>query len=82
MNSTFAKKNGAMRYLSNEAIRSEILDGMQSQGIDETELAEMLGISTEKVHTFLSEGYDFSVCEIREILLALDLSMRIDVVPF
>ena len=71
-----------MRYLSNEAIRDEILDGMQSQGINENELAERIGISVEELQTILSKGYNFSVCEIQSVFEALDLSLRFEVVPF
>lgn len=71
-----------MRYLSNGAIQNEILDGMQSQDIDENELAERIGISVEELRTMLSKGYDFSVFEIQTVLEALDLSLRFEVAPF
>ena len=71
-----------MRYLSNEAIRDEIREGMQSQDIDENELAERIGISAEELRTMLSNGYDFSVFEIQSVFEALDLSLRFDVVTF
>ena len=71
-----------MRYLSNEAIRDEILDGMQSQDINENELAERIGISMQELQTILSKGYDFSVFEIQSVFEALDLSLRFDVATF
>ena len=71
-----------MKYLSNGAIQNEILDGMQSQDIDENELAERIGISVEELRTMLSTGYDFSVFEIQTVLEALDLSLRFEVAPF
>ncbi len=70
-----------MRYLSNAAIRAEIREGMQSQEIDERELAERLETTEDAVNTFLSDGYEFSVWEINAILNALDLSLRFEVVP-
>lgn len=71
-----------MKYLTNGAIQEEILDGMQSQDIDETELAERIGISVEELHAMLSKGYDFSVFEIQSVFGALDLSLRFDVATF
>lgn len=71
-----------MKYLTNGAIQEEILDGMQSQDIDETELAERIGISVEKLHTMLSKGYDFSVFEIQAVFEAMDLTLRFDVATF
>lgn len=71
-----------MRYLSNEAIRDEIREGMHSQGIDETELAERLEIPVENLREMLSQGYDYSVEEIQTVLGELDLSLRFEVVPF
>ena len=71
-----------MKYLSNGAIQNEIRDGMQSQDIDENELAERIGISVEELRTMLSNGYDFSVFEIQSVFEALDLSLRFEVVSF
>lgn len=71
-----------MRDLSNEAIRDEIREGMHSQGIDETELTERLEIPVESLREMLSQGYDYSVEEIRTVLGELDLSLRFEVVPF
>lgn len=71
-----------MKYLSNGAIQNEILDAMQSQDIDENELAERIGISVEELQTMLSKGYDFSVFEIQSVFGALDLSLRFDVATF
>ena len=76
------RKVFTMRYLSNGAIQNEIRDGMQSQDIDENELAERIGISAEELRTMLSNGYDFSVFEIQSVFEALDLSLRFDVVTF
>ena len=71
-----------MRYLSNEAIRDEILEGMHSQDIDETELAIRLDTSVENIHEMLSHGYNYSVEEIQTVLGELDLSLRFEVAPF
>lgn len=71
-----------MRDLSNEAIRDEIREGMHSQSIDETELAERLEIPVESLRERLSQGYDYSVEEIQTVLGELDLSLRFEVVPF
>jgi len=70
-----------MKYLSNNAIQAEIREGMQSQGIDERELASRLETTEDTVKMILSDGYEFSVWEINSILDALDLSLRFEVVP-
>ena len=71
-----------MKYLSNGAIRDEILEGMHSQDIDETELAIRLDTSVESIHEMLSRGYNYSVEEIQTVLGELDLSLRFEVAPF
>jgi len=70
-----------MKYLSDAAIRSEILEEMNAQDIDMKDLAQRLGMDESFVQELLSEGYEFAVWEILTILEALDSNIRFEVVP-
>ena len=70
-----------MEYLSSFTIYNEVLDGMDSMGIDMEELAENLHMTQEELKEILTPTHDFTISEIKNLLGALYLDIKVEVVP-
>ena len=70
-----------MEYLSSFSIYNEVIDGMESMGIGIEELAENLQMSKEDLEDYLTPTRDYTISEIKELLGALSLDIRIETVP-
>ena len=70
-----------MEYLSSFTIYNEVIDGMDAMGIDMEELAENLHMSVEELDEFLTPIRDYTISEIQNLLGALYLDIRVEVVP-
>ena len=70
-----------MEYLSSFAIYQEVIDGMDAMGITKEEFAENLHMSVEELDEFLTPIRDYTISEIQNLLGALYLDIRVEVVP-
>ena len=76
-----AKFNYPMEYLSSFTIYQEVIDGMDAMGITKEEFAENLHMSVEELDEFLTPIRDYTISEIQNLLGALYLDIRVEVVP-
>ena len=74
-------KSNKMEYLSSYTIYNEMIDGMDAMGIDMEELAENLHMTQEELEEILTPSRDFTISEIKNLLGALYLDIKVEVVP-
>lgn len=77
----YTKFNYPMEYLSSFTIYQEVIDGMDAMGITKEEFAENLHMSVEELDEFLTPIRDYTISEIQNLLGALYLDIRVEVVP-
>ena len=70
-----------MEYLSSFAIYQEVIDGMETMGITKEEFAGDLHMSAEELDEFLTPIRDYKISEIQNLLGALYLNIKVEVVP-
>lgn len=70
-----------MEYLSSFTIYQEVMDGMEAMDITKEEFAENLHMSVEELDEFLTPIRDYTISEIQNLLGALYLDIRVEVVP-
>ena len=70
-----------MEYLSSFTIYNEVIDGMDAMGIDMEELAENLHMTQEELEEILTPSRDFTISEIKNLLGALYLDIKVELVP-
>ena len=70
-----------MEYLSSFTIYQEVMDGMNSMNITKKELAKSLQMSIKELDEFLTPTRDYTISEIQNLLGALYLDIRVEVVP-
>lgn len=70
-----------MEYLSSFAIYQEVIDGMDAMGITKEEFAENLHMSVDELDEFLTPIRDYTISEIQNLMGALYLDVKIEVVP-
>ena len=70
-----------MEYLSSFTIYQEVIDGMDAMSITKEEFAENLHMSVEELDEFLTPIRDYTISEIQNLLGALYLDIRVEVVP-
>lgn len=70
-----------MEYLSSFTIYQEVIDGMDAMGITKEEFAKNLHMSAEELDEFLTPTRDYTISEIKNLLGALYLDIRVEVVP-
>ena len=70
-----------MEYLSSFTIYQEVMDGMDAMGITKEEFAENLHMSAKELDEFLTPIRDYTISEIQNLLGALYLDIRVEVVP-
>ena len=70
-----------MEYLSSFTIYQEVMDGMDAMGITKEEFAKNLHMSVEELEEFLTPTRDYTISEIKNLLGALYLDIRVEVVP-
>ena len=70
-----------MEYLSSFAIYNEVIDGMDAMGITREEFAENLHMSVDELDEFLTPIRDYTISEIQNLMGALYLDIKIEVVP-
>ena len=57
------------------------MEGMDAMGITKEEFAENLHMSVEELEVFLTPTRDYTISEIKNLLGALYLDIRVEVVP-
>ena len=70
-----------MEYLSSFTIYNEVIDGMDAMGIDMEELVENLHMTQEELKEILTPTPDFTISEIKNLLGALYLDIKVELVP-
>ena len=75
------KSRQNMEYLSSFAIYQEVIDGMDAMGITKEEFAENLHMSVDELDEFLTPIRDYTISEIQNLMGALYLDVKIEVVP-
>lgn len=70
-----------MEYLSSFTIYNEVIDGMDAMGINKEEFVENLQMSVEELDEFLTPTRDYTISEIKNLLGALYLDIRVEVIP-
>ena len=70
-----------MEYLSSFAIYQEVIDGMDAMGITKEEFAENLHMIVDELDEFLTPIRDYTISEIQNLMGALYLDIKIEVVP-
>ena len=75
------KVNYPMEYLSSFTIYQEVMDGMKSMNITKEELAKNLHMSIKELDEFLTPTCDYTISEIKNLLGALYLDIRVEVLP-
>ena len=70
-----------MEYLSSFTIYQEVMDGMDAMGITREEFAENLHMSVDELDEFLTPIRDYTISEIQNLMGALYLDIKIEVVP-
>ena len=57
------------------------MEGMDAMGINKEVFAENLQMSVEELDEFLTPTHDYTISEIKNLLGALYLNIRVEVVP-
>ena len=70
-----------MEYLSSYTIYNEVIDGMKAMGISRDELAANLQMTLEELDALLTPTRDYTISEIRHLLVGVYLDIRVDIVP-
>ena len=70
-----------MEYLSSFTIYQEVMEGIEAMDITKEEFAENLHMSVEELEVFLTPTRDYTISEIKNLLGALYLDIRVEVVP-
>ena len=70
-----------MEYLSSFTIYQEVMEGIEAMDITKEEFAENLHMSVEELEEFLTPTRDYTISEIKNLLGALYLDIRVEVVP-
>ena len=70
-----------MKYLSSLTIYEEVIEGMTSMNITKEEFAKNLLMSINELNEFLTPTRDYRISEIKKLLGALYLDIKVEVVP-
>ena len=70
-----------MEYLSSYTIYNEVIDGMKAMGISRDELAANLQMTLDELDALLTPTHDYTISEIKDLLGALYLDIKVDIVP-
>lgn len=70
-----------MEYLSSYTIYNEVIDGMKAMGISRDELAANLQMTLKELDALLTPTRDYTISEIRHLLVGVYLDIRVDIVP-
>ena len=70
-----------MQYLSSYTIYNEVIEGMRANGVSIDTLALELDMTQDELAALLTPTHDYTISEIKDLLGALYLDIRVEIVP-
>ena len=70
-----------MQYLSSYTIYNEVIEGMRANGVSMDILALELDMTQDELAALLTPTHDYTISEIKDLLGALYLDIRVEIVP-
>ena len=70
-----------MQYLSSYTIYNEVIEGMSANGVSMDALALELDMTQDELAAMLTPTHDYTISEIKNLLGALYLDIRVEIVP-
>ena len=70
-----------MQYLSSHTIYNELIEGMKANGVSMDTLALELDITQDELAALLTPTHDYTISEIKNLLGALYLDIKVEIVP-
>ena len=70
-----------MQYLSSYTIYNEVIEGMRANGVSIDALALELDMTQDELAAMLTPTHDYTISEIKDLLGALYLDIKIEIVP-
>ena len=70
-----------MQYLSSYTIYNELIEGMRANGVSMDTLALELDMTQDELAALLTPTHDYTISEIKDLLGALYLDIRVEIVP-
>ena len=70
-----------MQYLSSYTIYNEVIEGMRANGVSMDALALKLNMTQDELAAMLTPTHDYTISEIKDLLGALYLDIKVDIVP-
>ena len=71
----------AMQYLSSHTIYNELIEGMRANGVSMDTLALELYMTHDELAALLTPTHDYTISEIKDLLGALYLDIKVEIVP-
>ena len=70
-----------MQYLSSYTIYNEVIEGMRANGVSIDALALELDMTQDELAAMLTPTHDYTISEIKDLLGALYLDIKVEIVP-
>ena len=70
-----------MQYLSSYTIYNEVIEGMRANGVSMDTLALELDMTQDELAALLTPTHDYTISEIKHLLGALYLDIKVEIVP-
>ena len=70
-----------MQYLSSYTIYNEVIEGMRANGVSMDTLALELDMTQDELAALLTPTHDYTISEIKNLLGALYLDIKVEIVP-
>ena len=70
-----------MQYLSSYTIYNEVIEGMRANGVSMDALALELDMTQDELAALLTPTHDYTISEIKHLLGALYLDIKVEIVP-
>ena len=70
-----------MQYLSSYTIYNEVIEGMRANGVSMETLALELDMTQDELAALLTPTHDYTISEIKNLLGALYLDIKVEIVP-
>ena len=70
-----------MQYLSSHTIYNELIEGMKANDVSMHTLALELDMTQDELAAMLTPTHDYTISEIKNLLGALYLDIKVEIVP-
>ena len=70
-----------MQYLSSYTIYNEVIEGMRANAVSMHTLALELDMTHDELAALLTPTHDYTISEIKHLLVALYLDIKVEIVP-